>query len=254
MTDYKKNIDYAICIASYNGKSFILEQLASIVHQLGENDLIFISDDGSIDETIDLIKGYSEKVKIVGTSRVGGVVKNFERALSEAYRSGAQFIVLADQDDKWMEGRLDSIKKSLLKADVVLTNGYIADKDLNIGKTTIFDQTKAHKGLFKNLIRPTYVGCCMAFKRDVLSLALPFPKGLPWHDWFISMIGEMLFSVKFDDKPSIYYRRHGNNETNTGGKSKNSFLKKLNMRFSILKSMFIVIFRRLLNRKPTLKY
>ena len=48
----------SICIATYNGEKYILEQLTSILSQINIDDEVIISDDDSTDNTIELIKSY----------------------------------------------------------------------------------------------------------------------------------------------------------------------------------------------------
>lgn len=237
-------ISYAVCMATFNGKNFLHDQISSIVAQLRPDEKLFISDDGSSDETVEIAKSYGEKVCVVDASRAGGVVANFERVLTAAYNAGACNIILADQDDKWLDGRMDNIRVRLENVDILMMNGYVTDSDLNPTGVTIFDQRGVRRGLIANLVRPTYVGCCMAFKREVLALALPFPRALPWHDWFISLIGELYFRVELDQRPLIYYRRHSHNQSNTCGKSTNSLAKKIAMRLTMLKAITIVVYRR----------
>jgi glycosyltransferase involved in cell wall biosynthesis len=45
----------SVCLATYNGEKYIKEQLDSILIQLDKNDEIIISDDVSIDNTINII-------------------------------------------------------------------------------------------------------------------------------------------------------------------------------------------------------
>jgi len=237
-------IKYAVCMATYNGSNFLREQIASIVSQLKTDEILFISDDASTDSTIDIIASFGDKVKLVDSSRAGGVVANFERVLTAAYNAGACNIILSDQDDKWLDGRMSTIRERLSSTDMIMMNGYVTDFDLNQTGLMIFDQVNVKRGLFRNFIKPSYVGCCMAFKRDILGIALPFPRAIPWHDWFISLIGELYFLVELEPNPTIFYRRHSNNYSNTGEKSDNSFFKKIIMRLFMLCAMAIVVSRR----------
>lgn len=238
-------INCAVCMATYNGGDFLEEQISSILSQLRSDEVLFISDDGSSDSTVTIIQSYGDNVRLISNSRAGGVVPNFERALAAAYKSNARIIVLADQDDKWLPGRMDSIRSHLADADMLMMNGFITDSALNLTGNTIFEKLGVRRGFIRNFTRPTYVGCCMAFRREVLSNALPFPEHLPWHDWFISLIGELFFRVKLDQTPLIYYRRHNANQTITGMKSNNSLLKKFIMRYFLFVALVIVIYRHL---------
>lgn len=236
-------ITFAICMATYNGDDFLHDQISSIVSQLLPDEKLFISDDGSSDETLEIAKSYGDRVWIVDASRAGGVVANFERVLTAAYNAGACNFILSDQDDKWLDGRMETIRERLSKVDMLMMNGYVTDFELNPSGITIFEQVGVRRGLLANFMRPTYVGCCLAFNRKVLTIALPFPHAMPWHDWFISLIGELYFQVELEQSPSILYRRHCNNQSNTGGKSTNSLFKKIEMRLIMLKAMAMTIYR-----------
>ena len=76
----------------------------------------------------------------------------------------------------------------------------------------------------------------MVFKKEVLQKSLPFPSNakLCAHDYWISLIAELYFNVYTLDQSMILYRRHGNNASSGGNKSKNSLLHKLKVRFYVL--------------------
>jgi len=90
------------------------------------------------------------------------------------------------------------------------------------------------RGFWRNLCKNSYIGCCMAFRRDVLSLALPFYKGIQWHDWYLGLLAERYFVVSRVQEPTMFYRRHGANHSPTGEKSRYSLAKKIKMRFTML--------------------
>ena len=80
----------SICIATYNGGSYIKEQIDSILPQIGKNDEIIISDDSSIDNTLDIIKSFNdERIKIFPNNKFYSPIFNFERALATAALSDA---------------------------------------------------------------------------------------------------------------------------------------------------------------------
>lgn len=234
----------AVCLASYQGAAYIAEQISSIVPQLLPGDKIYLSDDGSGDETVAIATSLSHDVIVVATSRVGGVVPNFERALAAAYESGAEQFVLCDQDDVWLPGRLAQIRSELAKADLVLLNGFVVDAQLVPLGVTIAEAIGVRRGFWRNLGKNSYIGCCMAFRRDVLSLALPFYSGIQWHDWYLGLLAERFFVVSRVQEPSMYYRRHGANHSPTGEKSRYSLGKKIEMRITMLRAVLFASRRR----------
>jgi glycosyltransferase involved in cell wall biosynthesis len=226
----------SICIATYNGSQFIQEQLLSIFPQLQPGDEVLIADDGSQDDTVVRALALGHPVRLVSTTRVGGVVANFERVLWAACGDG---ILLCDQDDVWLPGRVDAIRNALTSHELVLINGEVVDEHLERRGQTIFDAVGMRSGFWANLLRNSFVGCCMAFRRDLLRRVLPFPSGVPWHDWYIGLVAERTGSIVRLRQISMLYRRHGGNFSPTGEKSRNSLWHRLHMRFAIARAVLI---------------
>jgi hypothetical protein len=76
----------------------------------------------------------------------------------------------------------------------------------------------------------------MAFRRQMLSKLLPFPKNskLCAHDYWIANVGELFYRVTLIETPLIYYRRHGSNASNGGQKSNNPLSHKMKVRIYTL--------------------
>ena len=231
----------SVCLATYNGERYLREQIDSILPQLSSADELVVSDDGSVDSTPEILRSYGEHLRIVGQSRVGGVVPNFERALRAA---GGDWIVLADQDDVWLPQRLERLREQLTKADLVLSNAEVVDASLNRSGQTLFDQLNPTISYWRNLQKNAFVGCCMAFRRSLLDRALPFPADTPWHDWLIALLGCAEGRVKLIDEPLLLYRRHVANVSATGGRSANSTFTKLGLRLRVMASVAVCLFRK----------
>jgi len=228
-------------MATYNGCHYLQAQIDSILAQMEEGDQLLVSDDASDDTTYDLLTSYGKRLTVIAKTRIGGVVPNFERVLSAAH---SDIIVLVDQDDVWLPGRIDCIRREIISADVLLLNAKIVDEELNDSGTTLFDTIGIREGFLTNIFKNGFVGCCMAFKKDILKIVLPFPYGLPWHDWYIGLIGELFYRVKRINEPYLLYRRHAQNCTVTGSKSKNSLVRRFSMRVWILYALVIASFRK----------
>lgn len=237
----------SVCIATYNGERYIADQLFSIMRQLGPEDEVIISDDGSSDGTVAICSRFcsqamSASVRVIEGPRKG-IVKNFENALSVA---AGKYIFLSDQDDVWLEGKVDKILDGLSSHDLVVTNCKVVNSDLTVINESFFDGLSSGRGFIKNYIKNSYLGCCMAFNREVLDVALPFPGKVGMHDWWIGLVAEAFGKrVVFIDEPQVLYRRHGGNASDTAEKSKSSFFQKVEWRIDILKFIFI---RRFLRR------
>jgi glycosyltransferase involved in cell wall biosynthesis len=228
-------------MATYNGALYVKEQIDSILPQLTDDDELLVADDQSVDDTLDILLSYGSKLTVVATTKVGGVVANFERAMSAAR---GDIVVLSDQDDVWLPRRLDLIRSEIIDCDLLLLNGSLVDGDLHPLDRTIFEAVGVRHGLLANLTKNSFVGCCMAFRRDLAIRAIPFPAGIPWHDWLIGLMAELHGRVKRLDQTTILYRRHGANHSATSEKSSYSFAKRLWMRIVMLRALVAVMLRR----------
>lgn len=201
-------------MATFNGSQYVIRQLNSILLQLGNNDEIIISDDNSTDNTCDLLMSLNDKrVIVIKNSGGKGPVSNFENALKIAK---GDFIFLSDQDDIWLPDKVSVMCAGLAKNHLVLSNCEVVDKELITLIPSFFDYRQSRPGFLKNIYKNSYIGCCMAFRREVLSYALPFPKSIHMHDWWIGLLVELNGNVEFIDQPLMKYIRHGNNASPTG--------------------------------------
>lgn len=231
----------SVCIATYNGEKYIKNQLDSILVQLHENDEIIISDDSSTDKTIEIIKSFNDKrIVLYENQKFKSPIFNFENSLM--YASG-DYIFLSDQDDIWLPNKVKTMKKFLLNYDLVLSDADIIDSNGNILKKSFYQMNGSKKGLVKNIIKNSYLGCTMAFKKKILQKSLPFPRDISMHDWWIGLIAELYGTTYFIDEKLIHYRRHGHNASPAGETSHYSFSEKLLFRLLMLKNLILRYFK-----------
>jgi glycosyltransferase involved in cell wall biosynthesis len=231
----------SVVIATYNGEKFIKEQIASILKQVDDDAEIIVSDNGSTDETIEIIKSFDDKRITLTYCLVKGVIPNFENGLNKA---SGNIIFLSDQDDVWLDDKVQVTKEYLQQYDLVMSDCKIVDDSLNVLFNSFYIQTNAGKGLVKNLLSNTYHGCCMAFKKELLELSLPFPKNIPMHDIWISFVGEIFFSCYFIPKPLLLHRRHHQNASTATKKSEYNFFQKVMFRIHLLIKIPLLLARK----------
>lgn len=217
-------------------------QIFSILDQLAVDDELIISDDGSTDDTLTVIDSFHDaRIKVVKKEGEPSLPKNVENALRH---SSGEVIFLADQDDVWCEGRVTKMMAHLEHYDLVVSDCFVTDSELNITHPSLFALQNSQPGVFKNFFKNTYVGCCMAFNRTVFKKILPIPHNIPMHDWWIGLIGDCFFKTYFINEQLLCYRRHDKNISNTSKKSGNSLRKKINWRLILLYNLFLLIFIR----------
>ena len=230
----------SIIIASFNGEKYIKEQLESILLQMEEEDELIIVDDCSNDRTISIIeslyKDYPNLNTILYSNKNNlGPNKSFEKGLSIASK---EIIVLSDQDDIWFHNRLSKIKDILKKHDFCTLNSFHwehKENELKEDSQLTFNLVRPNKNILKNLIKPTFIGCHLAFKSNFLKYILPFPRFVYMHDLWIGIIAILTKDIFINYEPSMYYRRHINCFT----PKKTTLFFKLQCRFRYLITIFI---------------
>lgn len=224
----------SVCIATHNGEKYIKEQLDSILCQLSSDDELVVSDDGSTDSTLEIVRSYNDsRIKIYkmqhtlkGMSTHYYVTKNFENALKHAK---GEFIFLSDHDDVWMPNKVQTCCQLLKDHDIVVHNLSYMDTDgYDLNKSRYVGEFEKQNIL---MLRAIHYGCSMAFRAEWLNFVLPFPNKLPLHDYWISYIIEKLGKPVFLMDPLIKYRYRNDSVSHA---SNNGLMYKIKYRLYIM--------------------
>jgi len=210
----------AVLLCSYNGSQYIRQQIDSIINQTETGWTVFVSDDGSTDGTIDILKYYQEKLGSERFVIINGPGKGFAwnfLSLLEKCGDAFDYYAFSDQDDEWMPDKL--------ARSISVLSGYNPDvPSVYCGRTSLVDENGHHLGesplfskppSFKNaLIQSIAGGNTMILNRAGRNIInkTPIDVKIISHDWWIyiviTAIGGNIF---YDPKPSINYRQHTNN-------------------------------------------
>lgn len=238
----------SVCMATYNGGRFLREQIDSILCQLGEGDELIISDDGSTDDTIDIIKSYADdRIKLLHHQKDPSIAKrrfsrnfyyatqNFENALKQAK---GDYIFLSDQDDVWLEGRVEKEVEALQHCACVICNYNLIDGNGNVVKARFYEENPL-KSKSKVMLRLPFMGCTMAVTSDFLSrYCLPFPKDSLQHDTFMGLMAYSNKLIHYEPEVLHSYRSHAENLSPTAtGNSSNPLWYKLSYRLKLYKDV-----------------
>ena len=90
-------------------------------------------------------------------------------------------------------------------------NAIVVDSENNILFSSFAEHRKVKTGVIKNLIKNSYHGCCIAFKKELIKEILPIPDNIYLHDEWIGLVGELNGKTCFIDDKLIKYRRHSEN-------------------------------------------
>lgn len=211
------NIRISVVMPTYNGEVYLRRQLDSILGQLTDKDELVISDDGSTDGTLALLQEYRESDSRICLLKgpEQGIKKNVEHLLKSAR---GRYIFLADQDDIWVDGKVKKVLRAFesQKAAVVIHDArvFAGENETGIQMESFFAFRNAGAGVVKNIIKNSYIGCCMAFRRELLSAILPIPAQIEMHDQWIGILGDYYMGKSyFLPDALLLYRRHGANNS-----------------------------------------
>jgi glycosyltransferase involved in cell wall biosynthesis len=217
----------SICLASYRGGRYIKEQLESILAQLGPDDELVIVDDASPDDTVEQIRTFHDgRIRLIEAAVNQGYVRSFEQA---ALAAKGQYILLADQDDVWVPGRLELMLRALQASRVVASNFDVlgGGPRPNIPRLRDKDSRRNAANILGILVGyRAYYGCGMGFRRDMLPVFTPVPRYLnESHDLWLAICGNLAGSMRHLDESTLLRRIHDDNATPRSWRSMSVILR-----------------------------
>ena len=106
-----------ILMTTYQGETYLKEQMDSILAQDYPHWRLIVRDDGSQDATMLLLSAYAnahpDKISVERNAVNKGAAKNFLTLLADAAReysgrdSGRVYFMFADQDDVWLDTKIE---------------------------------------------------------------------------------------------------------------------------------------------------
>lgn len=227
----------SIAMVTYNGEKYVREQIESIQESMGEQDELIISDDGSTDKTIEILKEYEEKDSRIRVIRGPGQgVKQNVNCVLEA--CCGKYIFLADQDDIWEPEKIEKIIRTFVEkgCGVVVHDAVVVKEDgQEVFRDSFYSIKHSGPGAVKNIWRNTYVGCCMAFQKELLDDILPIPDTIEMHDQWIGVLNDVRgLGACFLPDQLLRYRRH---EGNVSSMKHYGVRKMISNRISFIKAL-----------------
>lgn len=218
----------AICMATYNGEQFLREQLNSIIRQTYQNFVLFIRDDNSTDNTVQIIKECIKKNsdKIVFIENDGMVCKSSKKNFAAilkfvSSKYNFNYFMFSDQDDYWIKNKVDISIKAMKKHEQIQMKPYllhtdlcVVDKDLNTIDDSFFKYRSLNplvNDLKHLLVQNNITGCTMLWNKDFNEIIDLTNDAVAMHDWWMAIVASLKGEIICLDKPTIKYRQHGNN-------------------------------------------
>jgi len=228
--------EVGIALATYNGALFVADFLDSLCRQTFKSFVVLVSDDGSSDHTVEVIKTYANKLNIIFLPHNDNVNRGAaENFLFIIKSSNYNYLLFADQDDYWLSTKVErniseikSLENTMLSRPVmVFSDLSVTDNNLKIISESIFIKNEIVPLLnnFKNNIEYSndIFGCTMGVNRSLCALIVSHCKNPLMHDWWIAsycFLNE--YKVGIIEDPLVLYRQHSSNVV--GIHSKKSFI------------------------------
>ncbi len=215
-----------IVMATYNGEKYVGEQIESILASNYQDMELYIYDDGSKDNTVELLKSYEtqypDMVHVVQNETNLGHAMNFIHALS---RTTTDYIMFCDQDDVWKKHKVATTLKRMRHMEAqlgkdtplaVFTDATVVDGNLNVLNQSFFCSghlNPCRTDLPHLLMENKLMGCTVmvnAALRKVLQ-SKPLPQHARYHDWWLALIAAAFGRIGYVRESTMLYRQHGSN-------------------------------------------
>lgn len=215
----------AVLLATYNSSKYLSAQIDSILNQTIKNVNIYIFDDGSSDNTIQIIDTYLNNFTNIvffnNSIKFSSPIKSFIWLLDNV---SSDYYLFSDHDDIWIENKIEislnkinEVEKSNPKSPILVhTDLIVVDKYLNIINNSFWSLSKIKPNVlncFNYLsVHNGVVGCTMIFNDLAKKSILPINDNSLMHDsWITLCVLNNNGIIDYLESPTVYYRQHHDN-------------------------------------------
>ncbi|NQP32828.1 glycosyltransferase family 2 protein [Streptococcus suis] len=208
-----------ILMSTYNGQQFLAEQIRSIQEQSYTDWTLFIRDDGSSDNTKEILKDFERqdsRIHLIDSDKSDnlGVIKSFHKLVNH---DRADYYFFSDQDDVWLPNKLElSLKEAQnYPADLplmVYMDLKVVNQDLEIMTESMVKSQSHHANteLVQELTENTVTGG-VAMINHALAEMWQETDDILMHDWYLALLASAFGNLVFIDQPGELYRQHSDN-------------------------------------------
>jgi Glycosyltransferases involved in cell wall biogenesis len=231
----------AILMATYNGGQYVGEQIDSLLCQTFDDWHLYIHDDGSTDDTEDIIRTYASehplKITIMKYPSQGGACRNF---LSMLEKVDAPYYMFCDQDDVWLRDKTEKTfdrmktleqqqadRPLLVHSDLMLTDAQLNVTDMSFIRNQHI-KIAAIKTFEDYAATNTVTGCTTLFNQYAKAcIRRPYDRAILHDAWLCLSVVAQGGVVSFIDEPLVKYRQHDNNTLGSTDMSQQTPLHKI---------------------------
>ena len=234
----RNNYKIAVLLATYNGGKYIREQLDSLFQQSCDCFHLYVRDDGSSDDTLNIVNEFRQKFAdritiLEDSQKHRGAAKSFMYLLDNV---DSKYYMFCDQDDIWLPekvektlARMKEIEEGVKENTPILiaTDLRVVDEQLNLLKESFNADLKInvfreHSNLI--CVRHVVTGCTMMFNRSAKEVSLPMSPRATMHDEWVALCVHFKAGViSILDEATMLYRQHTENTLGAEQASKGFF-------------------------------
>jgi len=217
----------AVLLSTYNGEKFIKEQLDSIFSQNINNYIVIARDDGSSDNTYEIMLKYKNRYNnfiLLPKSENVGIKKSFEKVLNYALGlDDIEYLMFCDQDDVWKSNKIEITLNKIKTLEqyygnvpiLVHTDLTVVDEKLNTISPSFWRYQ--HINPYKNrlnylLVQNTVTGCTIGINKKLANCVSTFPEEAIMHDWWLALAASAFGIIGVIEDKTVFYRQHFQND------------------------------------------
>lgn len=215
MKQDKGCVKVSIVMCTYNGERFLKEQLDSLLRQTVPFYELIVQDDGSTDATISIIESYKHanpdrNILLYRNNQQLGFCRNFLTAFQKAT---GEYIACCDQDDVWMDDKLEVLLNAVGDNAMVFHNSLVVDEHLFPQHFFYQHPFFTHLKPLSVVVYPRAYGHQIMFREDVKARLASFVQYNVSYDYLINAVAGSISSVLYVHKPLVKWRRYAGAET-----------------------------------------
>ena len=226
-----------VLLAVYNGEKYLAQQIDSILAQTVKDIKIVIRDDGSCDNSVDIIdyycNNYPDKVFCLNGKPTGSAKQNFAKLLEAC---DDDYIMFCDQDDVWLPQKVETTLAEMQKSEgyskipvLVHTDLKVVDQNLKVISDSFFKFQKLIQSeitLPRLLVQNYVTGCTVMINRALKEKCKKIPNDCIMHDWWLALVAVIFGRLVCVNESTMLYRQHSDNQVGAKASYGIAFIKR----------------------------
>lgn len=199
----------SIILCTCNGEAYLRGQIDSLLAQTYPFHELIVQDDCSTDSTGHIIRSYQQRyperdIRFYANPQRMGFNKNFLTALQ---RAGGDYIACCDQDDIWVENKLETLVREMGDCPLIFHNSWVTGNRAKAYPLYGQPLPECFPSLYAALYPRAY-GHQILFRKDVLERTRPFWGYNVSYDYLLFTLASSMGRVRYLHTPLVYWRRH----------------------------------------------